>query len=172
MPSAYTMLWSHDYCQYLIKVDQVGQVLRFVWGGHNQDTRFSHMRVQQGDLIYPLAVREQQVYLVARMVVEQLLTRQAFVWLYPNRAHLIQHACASEIMLGEEGTPIRFDRALPPTLLEQIRFCSRRGTRPIKYVENGKLLGSISLQGVYRLCPESAQAFERLLQADARVGVS
>lgn len=164
MPASYTILWSQDYCRYLERVNESGRPLRFVWGGHNQDTRFSHMHLAQGDRIYPLAVKDKQLYVVARMHVEQLLTRVGFEQLYPEYSHFIRHACADEIVLGEEGLPIRFDTAVPAVVLETIRFTAQRGVRPIKYVVEGKLERTISIQGVYRLHPESATAFDQLLE--------
>lgn len=164
MSASYTMLWSQDYCRYLARVNEVGQPLRFVWGGHNQDTRFSHMQLAQADRIYPLTVVAKQLYVVARMDVEQFVTREGFARLYPERVHLILNPCADEIVLGEDGTPIRFDVGVPSAILESIRFTAQRGIRPIRYVVDGKLERTISIQGVYRLTAESAAAFDQLLE--------
>jgi hypothetical protein len=39
------MLWLNDYCRYLAASGQVGQPLRFVWGGHSRPAQFSHYNV-------------------------------------------------------------------------------------------------------------------------------
>jgi hypothetical protein len=85
---------------------------------------------------------------------------------HPELEHRIPTGCVYEAVLAEEGTgtPIRFDVAVSPHVLERLRFCSRRGERRLKYVEDGLLKRAISLQGrVSRLSPESAVAFERLV---------
>jgi hypothetical protein len=81
---------------------------------------------------------------------------------HPEQRYL-RYTCTEEVVLGEEGTPIRFDIAVPPELLTQIRYRSQRRERGIKYIENGKLKNVLSLQGIYRLSDESAQGFESLL---------
>ena len=48
-------------------------------------------------------------------------------------------AVSAEIVLGEDGMPIRFDATVQPDVLERLRFRSRRGERALKYVEDGKL---------------------------------
>ncbi|CAM5387239.1 hypothetical protein STENM223S_01854 [Streptomyces tendae] len=70
-------------------------------------------------------------------------------------------------MLGAEGcgadavhvdaTPVRFDTPVPGELLARLTWRNRRGqTRQLKYVVDGRLENSVSLQGFYRLTPESA----------------
>jgi hypothetical protein len=70
-------------------------------------------------------------------------------------------------MLGAEGcgadavhvdaTPVRFDAPIPGELLARLAWRNRRGrTRTLKYAVEGRLERSVSLQGFYRLTPESA----------------
>jgi hypothetical protein len=75
-------------------------------------------------------------------------------------------SCTDEVAIGQGGTPIRFDVALSPTQLEGLRFRSRRGERGLKYIEGGRLTKVLGLDGgVYRLSPESAALFARLVGA-------
>jgi hypothetical protein len=56
-----------------------------------------------------------------------------------------------------DATPVRFDLPIPGDLLGRLTWCNRRGrTRGLKYVVDGRLERSISLQGFYRLTSESA----------------
>ncbi|MFF0700176.1 hypothetical protein ACFYVC_07715 [Streptomyces tendae] len=70
-------------------------------------------------------------------------------------------------MLGAEGcgadpvhvdaSPVHFDTPIPGDLLAQLTWHNRRGrTRQLKYVVDGRLETSVSLQGFYRLTPASA----------------
>ncbi|MFE9040181.1 hypothetical protein ACFYOG_04625 [Streptomyces sp. NPDC007818] len=52
---------------------------------------------------------------------------------------------------------------MPGELLERLTFTGRRGERTLKYVEDGRLLRSNSLQGIYRLAPASAAGLRRLV---------
>lgn len=84
---------------------------------------------------------------------------------YPKLIHWrpLKSGCTSEVVLGPPGSPLRFDRPLPGEHLEHLTFTSRRGERKLKYVEDGRLLRALSLQGIYRLAPESADIIARHL---------
>ena len=72
--------------------------------------------------------------------------------------------CTDEVALGEEGTPLRLDVAVPPDVLERLRYCSAAGERGVKHVEGGRLKSSVSLQGgTYRLSEASAREIEAVL---------
>jgi hypothetical protein len=64
--------------------------------------------------------------------------------------------CTTEVVVGEEGTPIRLDVAVPSDLLERLRFRSRRAERGLKQIADGRLTNALSLQGIYRLSTASA----------------
>jgi hypothetical protein len=75
----------------------------------------------------------------------------------------LKSGCINEVVVGPPGSPLRFDRPLPGEHLEHLTFTSRRGERKLKYVEDGRLLKALSLQGIYRLAPESADVLARHL---------
>jgi hypothetical protein len=85
-----------------------------------------------------------------------------YLRLHPE-LHYLAPTCTEEVAVGEEGTSIRLDNAVPPDMLERLRFRSRRGERPLKHVENGRLKSIVSLQGIYRLSEASAAEFETLV---------
>jgi hypothetical protein len=81
---------------------------------------------------------------------------------------LIRNPYAREILVGEVGTPIRLDLAVPPQVLEGLRFCPPGGReRGLRHIEHGKLARPDSLLGVYRLTPGSAWALDALLDSSA-----
>lgn len=157
------MLWPQQYCRFLSTTQEVGRPLRFLWGGQNLQTRFSHFKVQPGDFIYPLCVQAKTVYVVACMKVKAAMTRSEYIHLHPEDSYLIRHSCASEVLVGSLGTTIRFDMAVPQEMLERWRFQSQKQERGLKFIIDGKLTRTISLQGVYHLSAESAQDLAKLL---------
>jgi hypothetical protein len=63
-----------------------------------------------------------------------------------------------------DATPVRFDMPIPGDLLAGLTWRNRRGqTRGLKYVVDGRLERSISLQGFYRLAPGSAGTLAELV---------
>ncbi|HEY9475457.1 MAG TPA: hypothetical protein VIS06_16620, partial [Mycobacteriales bacterium] len=66
-------------------------------------------------------------------------------------------------------TPVRFDTPIPGDLLSTLTWRNIRGkTRNLKYVVDGRLERSVSLQGFYRLTAESATALARLVDSAQR----
>lgn len=63
-----------------------------------------------------------------------------------------------------DATPVRFDMPIPRELLARLVRRNRRGqTRALKYVVDGRLERSVSLQGFYRLTSESADELAALV---------
>jgi hypothetical protein len=188
MNDSYTVLWTDDRCRWLKEHGATDQPLRVLFGGgHQSAPSFTRFGVRPGDFIYPVRVHRTILHVIARMRVREIipvgdyllhhldcpdvdLTRHLYEVqadlnrLHPELEHRIPWGCVYEAALGEDGMPIRFDATVPPDVLERLRFRSRRGERALKYVEDGKLKRSVGLQGgVYRLSPESAVEFERLV---------
>ncbi|MDX3759589.1 hypothetical protein [Streptomyces sp. AK02-04a] len=63
-----------------------------------------------------------------------------------------------------DATPVSFDTTIPGNLLAGLTWRNRRGqTRGPKYVVDGRLERSVSLQGFYRLTPESADELAKVV---------
>lgn len=171
MANSYTVLWTNDLCRELIRGGFTGQRPTVLFGGpHQSRPSFRRAGVVPGDQVFAVRARKAQLYTVCAMEVRQIVDYdQAGVELtdedYPGLTHwrVLKSGCISEVVLGSPGTPIRFDAPLPGDLLEQLTFTSRRGERKLKYVEDGRLLRALSLQGIYRLAPGSAEILERHL---------
>lgn len=162
--STYTVFWSNAYCTYLRKAGMIGTPLRVLWGGHNQNTNYARIKIRQGDMIFPITVRNRKLFVIARMQVEQLLSVEAFAQLYPEHKHLVTHSCATEVLLGEDGTKIQLSKYIPETQVSEIRYCSRRGIRGIHSLHDGKIQFSLGLQGAYRLCPETTHLLNNCVE--------
>jgi len=63
----------------------------------------------------------------------------------------------TEAVIGAEGTPVVLDRPVPGEILRRLTYRPRRGPRPVRHVsQDGRLLHSLSVQGIYRLAESSA----------------
>ncbi|WP_258397759.1 hypothetical protein [Micromonospora noduli] len=127
-----------------------------------------------GDDVFALHVNRCVVYVVSRLRVVNKQRRACCgaapaTWrdpAYPGHddwAMLGAGGCGAS-PAHVEATPIRFDVAVPGELLGALTWRNRRGEqRTLKYVVDGRLERSVSLQGVYRLTDESAAQLGALL---------
>jgi hypothetical protein len=76
--------------------------------------------------------------------------------------YLLAPTCTYEAVIGEEGTPIKLGIAVPGDVLERLEYRSRRGVRKPN-IKDGKLQNWMSVWGIYRLTPASAEAVDALL---------
>ncbi len=164
MPNHFTMLWAKDYCDFMSQTGTLGKPLQYIWGGYNQGSDFKHYKVKPDDYIYPIAIKNFSLYLIARMRVHQCISVDTFQNLYPAQSQKIYHSCAGQILVGTDGTPIRLDRPVPAPFLESLTYQSAKGYRKPKYIEGGKVLNISSFQGIYRLMPDSADKLESMLE--------
>jgi hypothetical protein len=150
----------------------VVQRLTVLFGGpHTSEPSFRRATVQPGDLLYPIGVRDQVLYVLGRMRVQEIvpvdgndprLLDEYFarygVWRF------LAPTCTTEIVLGAEGTGIHLDRPVPGEILKRLTYRPRRGPRPVKHVsEDGRLIHALSVQGIYRLAESSAADLETVL---------
>lgn len=177
MPDAFTVLWTHDTCRALRRAGRVGERPPVAFGGaHTSLPAWSG--AGPGDEVYALHVNRCVVHVVSRMRVVDLERRECCgvapaAWNEPafpghdDWAMLGAHGCGAAA-IHVEATPVRFDLAVPGDLLERLTWRNRRGrTRVLKYVADGRLERSISLQGFYRLTEDSAGELGKLLGAGA-----
>ena len=189
-PPSYTVFWTNDYCRQLRKAGDLGKPLRIVFGGsHQSQPALTKFGVHPGDWVYPIRVDKGQLFMVAGMQVKSFVGVSEYVSDilrlpvaynglhtfqlidrlksdHPEWGHLLPWGCLVEVAVGHNGASIRLDRLVPRDVVEQLRFVSRRGERPIKHLEAGVIKSSMGLQGgVYRLSTASALEFARLLAA-------
>ena len=171
MADAYTVFWTNERCRHLKRSGQDSARLEVLFGGpHQSEPSFRRAGVQEGDDIYPVQVHSGTVYLLGRLRVQQLISLEHgdqvglgdFLRRYPTWDFLAP-TCTTEVVIGQDGTPLRLDLAIPPDMLARLRFRSRRGERGLKHIEDGRLKSSIGLQGIYRLSRPSAAEIEALL---------
>lgn len=191
MNDCYTVLWTNDRCKLLEKAGDEGHPLSVLFGGiHQSAPSYKRVKVESGDYVYPLRFYKRTLFVIARIKVKAYIGFRDYVVKYcnltkdeinrlneyeivdllnetkPDLGQFLPYGCGIEVLIGEEGTFICFDNAVLPELLEKITFCTKNERQKLKYVENGQLTNSISLQGnIRRLYPESAKEFDKLIEA-------
>jgi hypothetical protein len=135
----------------------------------------SWVSVKVGDDVYALYVNKCVVHVVSRLRVVDKQRRECCgtapaMWrdpAYPGHddwAMLGANGCGAA-PVHVDATPVRFDLAIPGDLLGTLTWRNRRGdTRGLKYVVDGRLERAISLQGLYRLTPESTDKLAALVR--------
>ncbi|GGU82906.1 hypothetical protein GCM10010502_38700 [Kitasatospora aureofaciens] len=175
MPDAYTVLWTQDTCRELRKEGRVGQRPPVAFSGAHQSLpAWSGARV--GDEVYALHVKQREVFVVSRMrIVDRergdCCGAEPETWRdpgFPGHADwwmLGAGGCGADAV-HVDATPVRFDQRIPGDLLPRLTWRNRRNqTRGLKYVVDGRLERFVSLQGFYRLTPESADELAELVGA-------
>jgi hypothetical protein len=141
-------------------------------GPHTSEPSFRRATVHPGDLLYPIGVRDQVLYVFGRMRVQEIVPadgndQQSQLEQYFARYPLwrfLAPTCTTEVVIGAGGTGIHLDRPVPAEVLKRLTYSPRRGPRPIKHVsEDGRLLHQLSVQGIYRLAESSAADLEAVL---------
>ncbi|WAZ19097.1 hypothetical protein STRCI_000123 [Streptomyces cinnabarinus] len=166
MSDAFTVLWTHATCHALRKAGRVGERPPVAFSGvHSSLPAWSGAR--SGDEVYALHVNQCQVFVVSQMRVIDTERRDCCgttpaTWdapAYPGHGDwsMLGAGGCGAMAVHVDATPVRFDVPIPGDLLARLTWRNRKGqTRTLKYVVDGRLERSVSLQGFYRLTPESA----------------
>jgi hypothetical protein len=169
---SFTVFWTMD--RWLGALSVGHKPLPVLFGGpHLSEPSFRRAGVKVGDLLYPVAVVNRRVHLIAQMRVREmiLLSQEDGPTLIDQRFpqfkawKMLAPTCTEEVVIGTEGTAPRADLEIPGDMLEQLRFRSQRGERTLKYVKDGELTRSIGLHGIYRLAESSALDLARLMES-------
>ena len=169
MSEAYSVYWPQDRWRHAAGV---AQHLTVLFGGpHTSEPSFRRATVQPGDLLYPIGVCEQVLYVFGRMRVQEIIpvddSDQRSLDEYFSRYGIwrfLAPTCTTEVVIGAEGTGIHLDRPMPGEVLKRLTYHPRRGLRPVKHVsEDGRLMHPLSVQGIYRLAESSVADVEAIL---------
>ncbi|MGW2350928.1 hypothetical protein, partial [Actinacidiphila glaucinigra] len=169
-PQSFTTLWTNDLCRRLARDGYTGRPLRVLFGGPHQSLpSFRLAGVKPGDRVFPVRVHRTRLHVLGRLEVARTIPYEEAadeLAKLPDWSPL-EGGCASEVLVGPPGTPLDFGTTVPGELLERLTYRSRRAERRLRFVEDGRLMRSIGLQGVYRLAPESAAELDRLVDGAA-----
>ncbi|WP_344358181.1 hypothetical protein [Streptomyces gobitricini] len=178
MPNSYTTLWTNDLCRELERSGYTGQRLTMLFGGPHQSLpSFQRAGVQPGDRIYPVRVHRTRLHVLGMLEVARIVPYENAGSVLPDDDYVklldwrpLKAGCVTEVLVGPPGVPLTFDTVVPGDLLERLTFTSRRGERLLRYVEDGRLIRSVSLQGIYRLTADSAEELDQLVRHDSPSG--
>jgi hypothetical protein len=138
---------------------------------------FRRATVQPGDLLYPIGVCDQVLYALGRIRVREIVpvgqdNGLLEEYLARYRAwRFLAPTCTTEVVIGSEGTGILLDRPLPGEIHKRLTDRPRRGPRPVRHVsDDGRLMHSLSVQGIYRLAESSAADMETVLAGPPSLG--
>ena len=172
MSESYTVFWTID--RWLGALSVGHKPLPVLFGGpHLSEPSFRRAGVRVGDLLYPVAVSNRRVHVVARMRVREmiLLGQEDGPTLIDQRFpqykawKILAPTCTEEVIIGMEGTPLRADLAIPSDMLTKLTLRSQRGERPLRHVRDGELTRAVGLAGIYRLSPSSAADLAALIES-------
>ncbi|MFJ4990293.1 hypothetical protein ACIP9H_41710 [Streptomyces sp. NPDC088732] len=177
MSDAFTVLWTHDTCRALRKAGRVGERPPVAFSGvHSSLPAWSGVR--PGDQVYALHVKQREVFVVSQMRVIEAGRRDCCgtaptTWeepAYPGHddwSMLGAGGCGAQAV-HVDATPVCFDVPVSGEVLTKLAWRNRRGqTRGLKYVVDGRLEKSNSLQGFYRLTPEAADELAEVVSSSA-----
>jgi hypothetical protein len=161
MSEAYSVYWPQPRWRHAA---QVRHPLAVLFGGpHTSEPSFRRATVQPGDLLYPIGVCDQVLYLLGRMRVKEIVPvgedRELLEQYHARHPawRFLAPTCTTEVVTGSEGTAITLDRPVPGQILRRLTYRPRRGPRPVWHVsDDGRLLHPHSVQGIYRLAESSA----------------
>ena len=181
--NSYFILWPADWCKRLLQANDFGP-LEVVYGGpHTSVPPLGKVKI--GDLIYPVSIRNGELFILGRMQVERIAKAEVYLreqnitkhcgqmWdtsaseLLKNRpdlGHRIPRTCIDNVATGS-GTGFRFDFIAPAEVVDNLRFGPKpEQEKSLSKSKDGKL-SHVSLQGHYRrLSADSAVVVAELMQ--------
>lgn len=180
--NAYFILWPNDWCKRLLKAGDQGP-LQVMYGGPHTSVP-SLGKVQPGDLIYPVAVKNGELFILGQLQVEHIsaaedylttnnISKLDYMWdtsapqllqQHPELGHRVPRTCVDHAATGG-GSHLRFDFSVPAELVHQLQFGPKIGQeKPLIPGADGKV-STVSLQGHYRrLSADSARLVAKLMQ--------
>jgi uncharacterized protein (TIGR02996 family) len=165
-PDRFTVLWTNEYCRRLQEFGKVGKPLSFATLSYLGQFRF-----QPGIHLYAVRIHQRKLYVIGRMRVAEVATREAYLQVNPDDGPLIS-PFERVILVGQRGTPIRPDTVVPHEMLHRFRYRAGDHEYPLKHVKYGELTHPIGLTGVTRITKQTAQDFDFLLTGKAACPVA
>ncbi|MBF9142095.1 hypothetical protein [Hymenobacter properus] len=181
--NSYFILWPTDWCKRLVQVNDYGP-FEVVYGGPHTSVP-SLGKVAAGDFIYPVSIKNGELFILGRMQVERIteadvyLKEQNIIRPYgemwdtlatellktrPDLGLRIPRTCIDNVATGN-GTKFRFDFSVPTEVADKLLLGPKAGQeKGLSKSKDGKL-SHVALQGHYRrLSADSAAIVADLMQ--------
>jgi hypothetical protein len=153
--TAFTHYWKNDTFEQMRANGQEGKPL-----DHTAGNSFANARVKKGDAVYVITVITGELFLVGRMTVSQIVHSDA------EAASLLGYDVWSAddhlISTDSECTPMKFRRRVPTELVQELRFETKEGSKPLTFKSSGGL-DQQTLRGVRKLTRSSAGVLDSIL---------
>ena len=148
--AAFTHYWANPTWTSYAKAEEGNRL------NHLAGNMFHLRNVKLGDSVFVVTIRAGKLFLCARMMVEQVCSKQ-------EAERILGYAVwdAEEHLISRDGTPMRFDRMVPEAIVRQLRF----GEKPLRF-ESADILDRQTLRGVRKLSPESADLLNEFIEQD------
>jgi uncharacterized protein (TIGR02996 family) len=151
----FSFYWSAEACHNVARDAEVGHPLARL------DARNTHVprTLEQGDYVYVLAYRERTLYVVARMRFERASEHR--------RGDRYHFSTAIDTLEGTEGTPVAFDREVPPPAMRRFGWYSSKIEVHARLDLDDRLTSAASVVGMLRLTPRTAIDLDTILRGEA-----
>jgi hypothetical protein len=167
-----------------------GVPVPFMPGGpHSSLPSFRRRKITTGEVVYLIGVRKGILYRVARIVVAEVLSLDAFMERFGENPedspgfragqsycasfrtwplwNFLFTTCTEEILISADSTPLSIDYPVPVEVLSKLQYLGKEGERQIiKTLHDGKITRTGSLQGVYQLTDQSILLLDSLPKTD------
>lgn len=151
MARFFTHYWSNETCDDAVERGFEGKPLK-----HTADNMLA--RASSGDVVYVVTVRNGKLFLLGRMVVEEIIDyEEACERLDYDPWEAEFHAIASS------STPMAIDNEIPVKTVKKLRAVRADEIRPLKFVDHERL-DRQALRGVVEITPESADLLDDFLE--------
>lgn len=190
MSNSYVTLWPQGYCKHLQTVEDHGPLSVMFGGPHGSLPSVAHLN--PGDWVYPVMISTGSLFVIGRMCIAAIIPYADYTrdrgkisvtgegrWVViANGSRRIRQPdhrspldnCIDHVAIGESGTPLRFDNAIPGDTLATLRF----GPKPAASSRSRAL----SVAGSRAACPfrvttaASVRIRRRCSQGWSRAGLS
>jgi len=180
---SYFILWPNDWCKSLAQANDYGP-LQVIYGGPHISVP-SLGKIKTGDIIYPVSVKNGQLFILGRMQVERITdatiylaeqdinridnnlwdtTAPKLIKERPELGHKIPRSCINAAATGS-GTRFRFDFQVPDNTIDSLVFGPKAGQEKGLSRDKAGRLTHVALQGHFRrLSTDSAAIVSDLMQ--------
>jgi uncharacterized protein (TIGR02996 family) len=132
-PDRFTLLWTNADCYRLREANGIGKPLAFA-----SVPSWSQFKPRPGIHVYAIRINQKKLYVVGRMQVAEIMTREAYLQAHPDHAVLMSPFDGA-VLVAERGTPFRPDTVVPHNMLQRFRYRSGDREYPLKHVKYGEL---------------------------------
>lgn len=184
MPKAFLLSWSGDRCSALKRRGELGKPIEVLYGSpHTSAPSLHRYQVGPGDIVYIVAMRSGELFLVTRLVIREIVCVKEYLrrlgvseailalhlfdleeqlkTLRPELGHRLPFGCVDEAALPSVSTPARLDLQIPSAALQRLVFRTMRGIERGLALREGKMAKPSTLNGhFFRLTEASAAVLE------------